>query len=69
VPAGAARAGAELADAGLLVADPGVAAAAVERILAGDGTGQAWVAQAGQAAAPIELPQVAIATAAGEAAP
>ncbi|MFI7611556.1 SDR family NAD(P)-dependent oxidoreductase [Nonomuraea terrae] len=50
-----------LADAGLPIAAPDEMAEAVEHILADGRTGQAWVAQAGQAAAPVAYPVVTLA--------
>ncbi|NBE97073.1 SDR family oxidoreductase [Nonomuraea sp. KC401] len=55
-----------LVDAGLVIADPDQIAETVELILADKRTGLAWVAQAGQAAAPVEYPRVTIAGTTGE---
>lgn len=51
-----------LVDAGYLIASPALIAEAVEHIIADSRTGQAWVAQAGQAVAPIGYPPVTVAT-------
>jgi NAD(P)-dependent dehydrogenase (short-subunit alcohol dehydrogenase family) len=48
---------------GLRLADPGEVADAAEAILADNRTGLAWLVQAGEAAHPAELPEVALPTA------
>jgi len=48
-------------DRGLAIADPDEVAAAVESIVAGGQTGQAWVVQAGQLPAVVQFPRVTLA--------
>jgi NAD(P)-dependent dehydrogenase (short-subunit alcohol dehydrogenase family) len=51
-----------MAGLGLAIAEPELVATAVQTILAAGGTGQAWQIQAGQPAAPIDFPEIALAT-------
>ncbi|MBB1154592.1 MULTISPECIES: SDR family NAD(P)-dependent oxidoreductase [Amycolatopsis] len=50
-----------LEKAGLRIADPAEAAAAVETIAAGGGTGGAWVVQAGRPASLVPVPEIPLA--------
>ncbi len=47
---------------GLLLADPGEVAAAVQSVLGDRRTGRAWVVQAGRPAVPVEFPEIPLAT-------